>query len=104
MDSLEPEDEEEIPIKRKKSRPLEESANPGKKSEKLKRRQHVEKQSSEGALYILYAYLWRISLQLLSVLKLNLISHLCIPELLHCSARSKFFPPSPKMVDFYFSF
>lgn len=57
MDSLEPEDEEEIPIKRKKSRPLEESANPGKKSEKLKRRQHVEKQSSEGALYILYAYL-----------------------------------------------
>ena len=57
MDSLEPEDEEEIPIKRKKSRPLEESADPGKKSEKLKRRQHVEKQSSEGAFYILYAYL-----------------------------------------------
>ena len=56
MDSLEPEDEEEIPIKRKKSRPLEESGDPGKKSEKLKRRQHVEKQSSEGALYILYAY------------------------------------------------
>ena len=57
LDSLEPEDEEEIPIKRKKSRPLEESVDPGKKSEKLKRRQHVEKQSSEGAFHILYAYL-----------------------------------------------
>ena len=50
LDSLDGEDEEEreIPVKKKKHRPIEESADTGKKSEKLKRRQHVEKASSEG--------------------------------------------------------
>lgn len=50
LDSLEAEDEEErdIPIKKKKNRTFEESSDTGKKSEKLKRRQHVEKPSSEG--------------------------------------------------------
>ena len=51
LDSIdaEDEDEREIPVKKKKRRPLEESADTGKKTEKLQRRQHVEKGSSEGA-------------------------------------------------------
>ena len=51
LDSLEPDDEEEreIPIvKKKKHRSFEESSEPGKKSDKLKKRQHVVKDSSEG--------------------------------------------------------
>ena len=52
LDSLDAEDEEEreIPIKKKKGRPFEESGDTGKKSEKVKRRQHVEKASSEGTV------------------------------------------------------
>ena len=50
LDSLEPDDDEEreIPIKKKKHRSFEESDDASKKSEKVKRRQHVEKDSSEG--------------------------------------------------------
>ena len=50
LDSIDTEDEEdrEIPIKKKKHRPLEESISTGKKTEKLKRRPHVERASSEG--------------------------------------------------------
>jgi len=50
LDSLEPEDDEdrELPIKKKKHRSVEESSDSGKKGEKIKRRQQVEKDSSEG--------------------------------------------------------
>lgn len=50
LDSLEPEDDEEreIPIKKKRHRSFEESSDTGKKSEKIKRRQQMEKDSSEG--------------------------------------------------------
>lgn len=49
LDSIDAEDEEdrEIPTKKKKHRPLEESVGTGKKTDKLKRRQHVERASSE---------------------------------------------------------
>ena len=52
LNSLDAEEEEqrEIPIKKKKGRPFEESADTGKKSEKVKQRQHIEKASSEGTL------------------------------------------------------
>lgn len=50
LDSLEPDDDEEreIPIKKKKHRSFEESSDTGKKSDKVKRRQHMDKDSSEG--------------------------------------------------------
>ena len=50
LDSLEPEDEEEreLPVKKKRHRSLEESSDTGKKGEKIKRRQQMEKDSSEG--------------------------------------------------------
>ena len=51
LDSLEPDDDEEreMPIKRKKHRSFEESSDTGKvKSDKVKRRPHIDKDSSEG--------------------------------------------------------
>ena len=50
LDSLEPEDDEEreLPIKKKRHRSLEESSETGKKGEKTKRREQIEKDSSEG--------------------------------------------------------
>ena len=50
LDSLEPEDDEdrELPIKKNRHRSVEESSDSGKKSEKIKRRQQAEKDSSEG--------------------------------------------------------
>ena len=50
LDSLEPEDDEEreLPIKKKRHRSLEESSDTGKKGEKIKRRQQMEKDSTEG--------------------------------------------------------
>ena len=51
LDSLEPDDDEEKEIsvlKKKKHRPLEESSEPSKKSEKLKRRQQIDQDSSQG--------------------------------------------------------
>ncbi|KAL9964040.1 hypothetical protein ACROYT_G027614 [Oculina patagonica] len=49
LDSLEPDDDEEreIPIKKKKHRSFDESSDTGKKSDKVKRRQHMDKDSSE---------------------------------------------------------
>ena len=62
LDSIDAEDEEdrEIPTKKKKHRPLEESVGTGKKTDKLKRRQHVERASSEGVsnVQIKGACLW----------------------------------------------
>ena len=50
LDSLEPDDDEEreTPIKKKKHRSFEDSSDTGKKSEKVKKRQHMDKDSTES--------------------------------------------------------
>ena len=58
LDSLDVEGDEErpLPLKKKKHKTLEESSDPAKRSEKVKRKQIVEKESSDSKRQLIVAF------------------------------------------------